>query len=325
MADIIYLSPILSVCLALLASVFCFYISLVLLSPPQSDALPSEKKFRSAASPNASQDLPDIRNDSSAAVDLSVVIPAFNEVPRLPAMLASAVEHLSKPAYKTRTCEILIIDDGSSDRTTDVALELAQKYNSWDLRVVTLEENLGKGGAVRHGMLHSRGRRALMVDADGASQFMDLEVLWAEMDRMAPDGEPAVVVGSRAHLVNTEAVVKRSVLRNMAMYALHLTLRLVGVGHVHDTQCGFKLFSRKAVQAIFPLQHISGWIFDVEVLLLAKQLNISVAEVPINWSEVPESKLRLMRDSLLMLRDLLVLRANQLTGRWSVTSKPKVD
>lgn len=107
------------------------------------------------------------------------------------------------------------------------------------------------------------------------------------------------------------------------MYALHLTLRLVGVGHVHDTQCGFKLFSREAAQAIFPYQHLTGWIFDVEIILLAKQQHIPVVEVPINWSEVPESKLRLMTDSLLMFRDLLVLRANHLTGRWSIPKKMK--
>ena len=109
------------------------------------------------------------------------------------------------------------------------------------------------------------------------------------------------------------------------MRALHLTLRLVGVGHVRDTQCGFKLFSREAARSIFPFQHLSGWIFDVEILLLAKMQCIPVAEVAINWSEVPESKLRLMRDSLLMFRDLLILRANHLTGRWSVSHKLKTQ
>lgn len=109
------------------------------------------------------------------------------------------------------------------------------------------------------------------------------------------------------------------------MYALHLTLRLVGVGHIRDTQCGFKLFSREAARAIFPFQHITGWIFDVELLLIAKQLGIPTAEVAIAWSEVPESKLRLMRDSLLMFRDLLVIRANQLTGRWKAPKKLKAQ
>ena len=110
---------------------------------------------------------------------------------------------------------------------------------------------------------------------------------------------------------------QRSLLRNFLMYGLHTVLRLVGVGHVRDTQCGFKLFSRAAARALFPRQHLATWIFDVELLLLAKALHIPVVEVPVTWHEVPGSKLSVMRDSLQMLRDLLVLRANQLLGRWS--------
>jgi len=103
------------------------------------------------------------------------------------------------------------------------------------------------------------------------------------------------------------------------MYGLHTILRIVGVGHIRDTQCGFKLFSRSAAQQIFPAQHLATWIFDVELLLLAKQLGIPVAEVPIEWHEVPGSKLNVVKDSLQMLKDLLVLRANQLTGRWKIS------
>lgn len=103
------------------------------------------------------------------------------------------------------------------------------------------------------------------------------------------------------------------------MYGLHVVLRVVGVGHIRDTQCGFKLFTRAAAQQIFPAQHLTGWIFDVELLLIAKQLHIPVAEVAIAWEEVPASKLKLVRDSLLMFRDLMLLRANQSLGRWRVT------
>lgn len=107
------------------------------------------------------------------------------------------------------------------------------------------------------------------------------------------------------------------------MYALHVTLRLAGVGHIRDTQCGFKLFSREAAKSIFPFQHLTGWIFDVEILLLAKYLAIPVAEIPITWSEVPESKLKLFKDSLLMFTDLMLLRANHIIGRWSVLRQVK--
>jgi len=319
------------------------YLALIFWSPPPIVTRPSEKKYRSHASPSTPLPLPSLSDPGS--VDLTVVIPAYNETERLPVMLKSTVEHLasssanskSETTNKTknnknrskpkRSFEILIVDDGSSDATSAFSLQLAETtYPECDIRVVTLEQNLGKGGAVRHGMLHARGDRLLMVDADGASRFEDLELLWEAMDRLVDDDPKnksqskikgaAVVVGSRAHLVKTEAVVKRSVLRNILMYGLHTILRLVGVGHIRDTQCGFKLFSRPAAQHIFPAQHLPTWIFDVELLLLAKQLGIPVAEVPIEWHEVPGSKLNVVKASAEMLRDLLIVRANHLLGRW---------
>lgn len=115
---------------------------------------------------------------------------------------------------------------------------------------------------------------------------------------------------------------QRSLLRNVLMYGLHTVLRIVGVGHIRDTQCGFKLFSRSAAQQIFPAQHLPTWIFDVELLLLAKQLHIPVAEVPIEWHEVAGSKLNVVTASLQMLRDLLIVRANHLLGRWTAAPPP---
>ena len=119
-----------------------------------------------------------------------------------------------------RSYEVLVVDDGSRDGTADLALKLGAQYPQSDVRVVVLEKNVGKGGAVRHGMLHARGRRLLMVDADGASRFEDLELLWSAMDEISPKGEAAVVVGSRAHLVKTEAVVKVRLLSHPVRTAL---------------------------------------------------------------------------------------------------------
>ncbi len=120
---------------------------------------------------------------------------------------------------------------------------------------------------------------------------------------------------------------QRSFLRNVLMYGLHTILRIVGVGHIRDTQCGFKLFSRAAAQQIFPAQHLPTWIFDVELLLLAKQLLVPVAEVPIEWHEVAGSKLNVVTASLQMLRDLLIVRANHLLGRWTAgpVGRPKTE
>ncbi|KAF9024629.1 glycosyltransferase family 2 protein, partial [Hymenopellis radicata] len=293
------------------------YALLVISTPAPVVTHDSEQKYRSHKSPTTPKPLSRLSEPST--VDLTVVIPAFNETERLPLMLSSAIDHLT--SKNLHSFEILIVDDGSTDDTSAASLELAAKYPTCDIRVVTLEKNLGKGGAVRHGMLYSSGERMLMVDADGASRFNDLELLWTAMDDIAPNKGAGVVVGSRAHLVKTEAVVKRSFIRNVLMYGLHTILRIVGVGHIRDTQCGFKLFSRAAAQQIFPLQHLATWIFDVELLLLAKQLRIPVAEVPVDWHEVPGSKLNVVTASLQMLKDLLVVRANFLLGRWTVKLK----
>ncbi|KAJ6520843.1 nucleotide-diphospho-sugar transferase [Mycena capillaripes] len=256
------------------------YVALVIWSPPPIVTHDSETKYLSHASPKKSRPLRRLADPSS--VDLTVVVPAYNEENRLPVMLDSTIEHLTSPALKgKRTFEILIVDDGSSDGTSAASLKLAAKFPKCDIRVVTLEKNLGKGGAVRHGMLFGGGERLLMP-------LRDLELLWEAMDKIAPDNGAGVVVGSRAHLVKTEAVVKRSLLRNILMYGLHTILRI----------------------------HLPTWIFDVELLLLAKQLRIPVAEVPIQWHEVPGSKLNVVTASLQMLRDLLIVRANHLLGRW---------
>lgn len=124
-------------------------------------------------------------------------------------MLKSTLAHLKFAACSPKTYEILIVDDGSSDDTSGLALQISKENPIEDIRVVTLHKNLGKGGAVRHGMMHGRGKRLLMVDADGASRFEDLELLWKAMDTLETESSPAAIaLGSRAHLVKSEAVVK---------------------------------------------------------------------------------------------------------------------
>jgi len=292
------------------------HIALIVLSPAPVIPTPEEKTYLSSTSPKTPQPLPSL--SEPASVQLSVVIPAFNESTRLPPMLRTTLTHLAtiRPA---RTYEIIIVDDGSSDTTSKVALALASSNPTADIRVVRLRRNGGKGAAVKHGFLHARGERILMVDADGASRFEDLEMLWKEMDKIEKDGQ-GVVVGSRAHLVGTEAVVKRSLVRNILMHGFHFLLRTFGVGHIRDTQCGFKLFTRATSQSLFPSLHITNWIFDVELLLLARMLRVPVSEVPVGWEEVAGSKIRLLWDSLGMLTDLVVIRGNYALGRWKPTT-----
>ena len=219
--------------------------------------------------------------------------------------------------------EVIVVDDGSKDRTADIVLEYAKKAGDGSIRLLSLGENHGKGGAVCKGMMRGRGERLLMADADGATLFEDVERLEATMDKIggrAAGG--AIVAGSRAHLAD-DATVKRSLLRNILMHAFHAAVALLCVRGVRDTQCGFKLFSRKAAARIFPNQHIHRWAFDCELLYLASAMGVGVAEQAVDWEEIPGSKLNVAIASLQMLRDLVIIRLCYMLRIWSIQDAPK--
>ncbi|KAI4232638.1 MAG: hypothetical protein LQ352_008312, partial [Teloschistes flavicans] len=211
--------------------------------------------------------------------------------------------------------EVLVVSDGSKDKTVDTALEFARslgKESAGLIRVVSLLKNRGKGGAVTHGLRHVRGKYAVFADADGASKFEDLGKLVRELQKIEDGDGRGVAVGSRAHLVGSEEVVKRSFLRNLLMHSFHLLLWVLtppATAAIRDTQCGFKIFSRPALPYIVPYMHSESWIFDVEMLMLAEAAAIPVAEVPIGWHEVQGSKLNVIWDSLGMAWGLFILRA----------------
>ncbi|KAE8150723.1 nucleotide-diphospho-sugar transferase [Aspergillus avenaceus] len=299
---------------------------------------------------------------------MSVVIPAYNEEERLGGMLEEAVNYLERTYGTLRDTvdenkaetttrqrkpvnghvnghatsdttqkgwEIIIVSDGSKDKTEDIAFAFARDHQlslhpkgyagPWTpgtqegvhippgtIRIVTLTKNRGKGGAVTHGMRHVRGQYVVFADADGASDFQDLGKLVSACQGVEDSEGRAVAVGSRAHMVGSEAVVKRSKLRNFLMHSFHLILWLLTPSQtatIKDTQCGFKLFSRTSLPYIVPYMHSEGWIFDVEMLMLAEFAKIPVAEVPIDWREVTGSKLNVLRDSIGMAWGLAVLRA----------------
>ncbi|GAA5842621.1 hypothetical protein JCM9279_003641 [Rhodotorula babjevae] len=329
---------------ALLASAYAL---LVLWSPRDPTPSPSESTFLTPSSPSTPQQLH--RLALPATVALTVVVPAYNERDRLRVMLRPAVEFLETRELPTSSSagaprlpdgvergsyEVLIVDDGSKDGTSDVALELAKEVERefgakrGTVKVCRLVRNRGKGGATKHGVLHASGHHILFVDADGATHFPDLALLEEELDKLeavqasAAKGAPhGLVVGSRAHLVDSEAVVKRSALRNLLMRSFHLYLSLLGLSTIRDTQCGFKLHARASAQLLYPSLHSPGWIFDCELLLVAERCGVPLREVGVRWTEVPGSKLDVVTDSIRMARDLLVIRGNYLAGRWTTPGR----
>ncbi|ODV84488.1 glycosyltransferase family 2 protein [[Candida] arabinofermentans NRRL YB-2248] len=295
----------------------------------------SELKYLTNDGTQKLYDLPSRNSPACDGIELSVVIPCYNEVNRLGPMLRDAISHLNtKYGNSTKkSYEILIVDDGSKDDTAEFAIKLATdefKLKPGQLRVVKLVKNRGKGGAVAHGMQHARGKYMIFADADGASSFSDVEKLLTSIKKLDGDNyedTPAVAIGSRAHMVNTDAVVKRSFIRNFLMYGLHSLVYVFGIRNIKDTQCGFKLFNKSACRLIFGKVHTERWIFDVEVLILAIRLNVPVAEVAINWHEVDGSKMALARDSINMAVDLVVIRmadALELKGEEALLVQPLI-
>jgi len=236
-------------------------------------------------------------------ISLSVVIPAYNEADRLPATLVSLLSFLSNDA---RAAEVIVVDDGSRDETSSKVRD-AQATDP-RIRLIRLPQNRGKGYAVRTGVVNAFGERVLFADADGATPFAELRRLDAAIDAGA-----RVAIGSRA-IDDRSTRVEARLYRRIAGRIFHAVVRLFTVHGISDTQCGFKLFESSTAHDLFSRMRMTGYSFDVEVLLMAQRAGYRVAEVPVNWAHQPGSKVRVVQDGLRMARDVLRIRANALRG-----------
>jgi dolichyl-phosphate beta-glucosyltransferase len=237
--------------------------------------------------------------------DLSVIIPAFNEATRLPATLAALLEFLDRDA---RHAEVIVVDDGSRDDTS----AQVRSFESLDSRVrlIRLPQNRGKGYAVRTGVVNAAGSLILFADADGATPFEELARLEAQLRNGA-----RIAIGSRG-VRDAATRVHARLYRRVLGRLFHAVVRMFAVHGIADTQCGFKLFDAEAAYDLFSRMRMAGFSFDVEVLLMAMRSGYRVAEVPVNWTHQPGSKVRVLRDGLLMARDVLRIRANALAGAY---------
>lgn len=225
---------------------------------------------------------------------LGVVVPAYNEEPRLGATLQRMREYLEQTGW---TWRVVVVSDGSTDGTERVAREFAQADERFDL--IAYQPNRGKGHAVRLGMLALDSDWRLLSDADLATPIEEVEKLFAA-------GAP-VAVGSRA-LARSQLEVRQPFYREWAGRAFNKAVQLLGVRGIRDTQCGFKLFRGDAAERIFSRCRLDGYGYDFEALMLARACGYSIAEVPVRWRHQEGSKVRLVRDGVKMLWDLLLLR-----------------
>jgi dolichyl-phosphate beta-glucosyltransferase len=237
--------------------------------------------------------------------DLSLIIPAFNEEARIGPTLGACLEYCHRTA---RRVEVIVVDDGSLDRTSTVVNSFASSHP--EVRLIRLAENQGKGQAVRSGVVNAQGTRILFADADGATPISELESLEAALD-----GGADVAIGSRAlqdHSVKINARWYRRAIGRI----FHGLVELLTVPGVKDTQCGFKLFRGTVAHDLFSRMRVRGFSFDVEVLMMAQRGGYRIAEVPVNWTHQPGSKVNLVTDSARMLRDLFVIRRRYLSGEY---------
>ncbi len=237
----------------------------------------------------------------STAPFLSVVIPAYNEENRLGPTLARIQEYLGAQGY---TFQILVVDNGSEDRTAEVAREAGVE--------VIEEPRRGKGAAVRAGMLAARGEYLLFSDADLSTPIEEVEKLMDEL-RAGSD----VAIASRG-LRESKLVKRQPWYREFVGRAGNVLVRLIALRGIADTQCGFKLFPREIAQRVFLAQRLRGAAFDVEVLFIVRHAGWEIAEVPVTWIDSPDTRFSRVRDSLDALKDLFRIRVNWLLGRYRV-------
>lgn len=280
----------------------------------------SEQTFEDPASPLQRVAFPSI--SSPASIDLSVVVPAYNEQIRLPQMLDEALSYLQSraahPSDPPFTYEIIVVDDGSNDNTAQVAIGYVAKYGINNVRLLRMIRNVGKGGAVRQGVLSTRGRYILMADADAATVFADIEKLEAVVSTGVD-----IAIGSRSHLKGMKE--GRGIIRGFVSTVFNLVVVFVGgVTGLKDTQCGFKLYSREAARVAFGGQMLRRWAFDVENLYRAQRMGMRIAEVPVQWTEVPGSKLNVVKATINMMCDMLRMRFRYLTGSWTIEARPLI-
>lgn len=243
--------------------------------------------------------------------NLSIVIPAFNESARIPATLEQVVGCIREQGWDA---EIIVVNDGSTDKTAQVVQEFAQ--TAPEIRMIENPGNRGKGYSVRSGMLQALGEIVMFTDADLSAPMEEAERLFAHIS----DGAD-IAIGSR-WLEKGRQTHKQPLYRQFFGRCFNAVTRGVMGLHFADTQCGFKAFTRAAAQTVFQLQTIERWGFDPEILFIALKCGYRVDEVAVSWGHDERSRMSYLRDGIRMLEDVAIIRWNALVGRYSKHTEP---
>lgn len=238
------------------------------------------------------------------ALTLSIVIPAYNEVRRLPSTLDAVLAYLDRGSY--RDAEVLVVDDGSRDGTAAMVEQRAA--GDARLKLLRYSGNRGKGFAVRHGMLQAAGEWILFSDADLSAPIEELDKLMTAVAKR----RASIAIGSRA-LDRSLIGVHQDRWREWSGIFFNRVMRVVTGLPYADTQCGFKLYHREAAKRVFSVQRLEGFGYDVEDLFIARKLRIAAVEVPVRWNNVEGTTVRFSQ-GLLSFADLFLIRWYSLRG-----------
>ena len=235
----------------------------------------------------------------------SISLPAYNESARIAATLDKILAHATERGWNV---EVIVVNDGSTDPTARIVLGYAKNHAV--LRLLENPGNRGKGFSVRNGMLHAKGDVLLFSDADLSSPIEEADKLFAALAKGADIG-----IGSR--WMDPRLQIRRQPLyRRLFGRIFNLALRVVLGLQFKDTQCGFKAFTRRSAQAIFPQQKIERWGFDPELLYLSRKFGFTVSEVPVAWSHREGTRIHPLRDGIRMFVELLRVRWYALKGNY---------
>jgi dolichyl-phosphate beta-glucosyltransferase len=243
-------------------------------------------------------------------VDLSIIVPAYNEEQRLPPTLDRLHAFLSSQPLRY---EILIVDDGSKDNTCDVVEAAMARIPN--LRLVRQLPNRGKGAAVRRGMLAARGQIRVMCDADCSMPPEELPRLLAPL--VACKAE--IAIGSR-YAEGARTNVKQPFYRVLWSRLANKVIQRSLVPGIRDTQCGFKAFTAEAARDLFKRGKIDGWAFDLEILALALRRGFAVEEVGVEWLDDNRSRINPLKDLWNVIREALTIRKNLKSGVYNQVS-----
>src|SRR6185295_1394011 len=237
-------------------------------------------------------------------VDLSIVVPAYNEEHRLPPTLARLSAYLESQPLRY---EIVVVDDGSRDATCAVVERAMARIPN--LRLVRQSPNRGKGAAVRLGMLAARGQIRVMSDADGSMSPDQLPRLLAPLIACTAE----IAIGSR-YAEGAKTDVKQPLYRVLWSRLANRVIQRSLVPGVRDTQCGFKAFTAEAARALFGVGRIDGWAFDLEILALARRTGFAIAEVGVEWTDDRRSRVHPLQDMWKVMRETITIRRNLKRG-----------